>query len=262
MGHRPIVENALTRENGHRLMVFGDTLESRALATVLSLVSGSTCLRNLSETVECVSKSVKAGRASSGKDGTIILHDSRRFTRPTRLIAILYELRHSVEWLGPVLLVTCPEGVMEIKKTDLFILSGDDHVPVPQKCLSSPLLLGALLTALGNLDGYGRFAWRSVKEGVRDKDLIPPAQELGKHLTACIDGVRDMRTPLEQLRELLVERNGALQRFLPGHAHPASIDRLLSRDCLCFGASDVPGELGHLIDALFALPKITGDRNG
>lgn len=243
-------------------VVFGVAVESNAIASVLSLLCGPTGCYDLSEVLRYASKSLKAGRASSGNNETFILHDTRRYARPTLLIDTLYELRFSFGWLGPVLVVACPEAVNEIENTDLFRMSGDDHGPVPQMCLSFPLLLGALLNALGNLDGYGRFAWKRVRECVRDKDLIPPAHELGKQLTACIDVVRDMRRPLEQLRELLIERDGALQRFMPGHGHKAAIDRLLSRDCLCFGASGVPGELGQLIDALFALPKITGDRNG
>lgn len=258
MGHRTIEENALDRENGHRLTVFGDKLESRALATVLSLISGPTCFRDFSEAVEYVSKSPKAGRASSGNDGTMILHASRRFLRPTRLIDTLYELRFAVGWLGPVLVVACPEGIEEIESTDLFRMSGDDDGPVPQRCVATPLSLGVLLTALSMLDGYGRFAWKRVVQCVRDKDLIPPAHELGKQLTACIDGVHDMRQPLEQLRRLLLERDGALLRFLPGHGHIAAVDRLLARENPCLGASDIPAEFRQVIDALMALPKVTG----
>ena len=258
MGHRAIEENEIDRENGHRLMVFGDTLESRALAAVLSLVGGPTSFRALSEAAEYITKSANIRPAIFGNKATVILHDSRRYARPTRLIDTLYELRFSIGWLGPVLIVTCTEGVNEIERTDLFRMSGNDNGPAPQRCLSSPFLLGALLNALGNMDGYGRFAWRRVKECVRDKDLIPPAHKLSKQLTACIGDALDMRQPLEQLRELLHERDGALLRFIPGHGHIGMIDRLLLRDNLCLGASDVPAELRLLIDALISLPKVTG----
>ena len=140
----------------HRISVFGDTVESCALARVLSILCGPAGFYDLSECITHISKLLKAGRANSGNGGTMILHDSRRLSRPTHLIDILYELRFSVGWLGPLLVLACPEGIEEVESTELFRMSGDDDGPVPQRCVASSLPLGVLLTALSMLDGYDR----------------------------------------------------------------------------------------------------------
>lgn len=239
-----------------RIDVFGDTVEAIALAQVLSTLCGQANAHDLSECVALIAQSMKAGGSDLGKSQIIILYNSQWLSRSARLLDVFYELRFSLGWLGPVAIVARPEAIKEVESADLFRMSRTDQGPVPQKCIPSPLCLASLLGALANLDGYGRFAWRQIQQGIHDKDLIRQAHQLAERLTADMNAGRDFTPAMRELRDLLRAGSGALLKFMQYHVDLGMVDRALSGPGRRRSSCEIRQGAEELLRATDRLPQL------
>ena len=197
----------------------------------------------------------KYGQAC-GKNHIVILYDSRPSSQSAKLLEVFYELRFSLEWLGPVVIIACPNTIKEIRSVDLFRMTCDDQGPVPQKCIPSPLRLCSLLNVLGGLDGYGRFAWRQIQQGIRDKDLIRQAHQLAKQLAAGMDNGSEFAPAMSELRDLLRANNGALLKFMQYHVDLSMVERTLSEQGRHLSSTDMRQGAEELLRATNRLPLL------
>lgn len=223
---------------------------------MLSTLCGPSNGHSLSGCVPRIGQLIKAGGSDSGKSHIVILYESQWSSRTARLLAVFYELRFSLGWLGPVLIVACPDAIKEIESADLFRMTGNGQGPVPQKCIPSPLYLGAFLDVLGDLDEYGRFAWRKIEQAIHDKDLIRQAHQLGERLTADMSDGREPTLAMTKLRDLLRANNGALLKFMQYHVDLSMVDRAVSGAGRHQSSDGIRQGAEELLRAVKRLPRL------
>lgn len=239
-----------------QLDIFGETVETAALARVLSTLCAKSSPYRLEECTVRVRQSMKKSGHAYGKYHIVILYDSLPSSRSAKLLEVFYELRFSLEWLGPVVIIACPNTIKEIRSVDLFRMTCDDQCPVPQKCIPSPLRLCSLLNALGGLDGYGRFAWRQIQQGIHDKDLIRQARQLGRQLAADMGAGRELATAMNELRDLLRANDGALVKFMQYHVDLSLVERALSEQHRHQSSTEMRQGAEELLRATNRLPLL------
>jgi hypothetical protein len=192
-------------------LVFGDGLEAAAICALLDLWIAHSFRYRL----DALEKDTAHLILPSENSLVVFLSAKQGEDSLSYLAQQLTLLRFQVQWRGMILLIADAATIAQLQQWELFKLQqGAPYVA--QTCLTRPVLVVELLSALATLRPYASGAWRLVNDTLKNQDSIQEAWKLFGQIQS--EPLRDIEQValLKTLLRILLDENLVLQHLL-GH---------------------------------------------